>query len=359
MRKRLIATLILILITLLGGMLYVLYTFFSAPRTPVKVGIYYYVWYTDGNGTYHWNGNKNWTVVDIPILDFYNSTDEDVIKKHLDWFKYAGIDFGIISWWGPNRYEDNATKQVFNVTKNYAPWMKWTIMVEGFNESYGPESYNFPAIFDYIYNTYVVPYRDNWLELNGKPLLCWYNAWNMTGAVNGNGQLVGGWSNIPKIYNDTRFESRILGHNSYVDWYFCTPCSVDNSTAPKLCVDGFIAVEPRYDDKYLGRDKNSAYDERLEYLYWLQWNKVLMHRQNGEVNLVVIYSWNEYHERSQIEPCNDTTSVHADNPYFLLNKTKEYVEKLRAMPEFPLNTILPLSSAIIIVSAAIVYEGKH
>jgi hypothetical protein len=67
MRKRLIVTLMLILITLLGGMLYVLYAFFSAPRAPVKVGVYYYVWYMDGNGTYHWNGKKDWTVVDVPL----------------------------------------------------------------------------------------------------------------------------------------------------------------------------------------------------------------------------------------------------------------------------------------------------
>lgn len=310
---------------LIGCTAYILYAHFTISSAPVKVGVYYYVWYPR-----HWNGTeKKWTVVDVPVLGYYASDNESVIKQHLDWFKYAGIDFGIISWWGPNSYEDNATKQVFAVTKNYAPSMKWTIMVEDFNDV-GPEAYDFNEIFDYIYNTYVTKYADIWLKLNGKPLLCWFNAVNMTGGINASGHYYGGWANIPKIYSDARFESRILGHNDYVDWYFVTPCSVDDSSVPKLCVDGFIAVEPRYDDQYLGRDTNSTFDERVEYLYWLQWNKVLQYKRENKVNFVVIYSWNEYHERSQIEPCNDATSIHADNPYFLLNRTKEYIERLKA-----------------------------
>lgn len=76
---------------------------------PVKVGVYYYVWYP-----HHWNGTKEWTVVDVPILGYYASNNESIIKQHLDWFKYAGIDFGNISWWGPNSYEDNATTNIWD-----------------------------------------------------------------------------------------------------------------------------------------------------------------------------------------------------------------------------------------------------
>ena len=45
----------------------------------------------------------------------------------------------------------------------------------------------------------------------------------------------------------------------------------------------------------------------------------------GKVSLVLIYSWNEYHERTAIEPHIDATSAAPD---YLFNQAGHYISKL-------------------------------
>ena len=292
----------------------------------IKVGLYYYVWYEEGNNTRHWNDEPCDTSVDKPILGYYSSQNETIIKQHLDWMKDLGIDFLIISWWGQisgsceNSYEDNSTKILFDVVESYASdWMELAIMVEGFNESEGPDGYNFTAIYDYLLDTYIEPYSDIYLRVNNRPLVCFFNFVNMT---------------IPKdnrddIRGDARFEARIVGHSNYVDWWFGIPCSVNSSTIPPLSPkDGMICVEPRYDDSYIGG--NSTFDGNLtEGLYDFQWREAIRLREGGKVNYVTIYSWNEYHERSQIEPHSGINGKCIRSPFC---KTKNYVQIIKGFP---------------------------
>jgi len=316
----------------------------SFASSNVKVGLYYYPWYTEGNGTGHWNGRREWTVVDTPVLGFYSSNDTSVIKQHLDFFKELDIDFFIVSWWGPHNIEiDYAVTALFEVVMEYAPWLNLTVMIEPFNEQLGPETYNFTEVLNYIYESYYLEFSNIWMSLYDKPLLCWFNGYNMTGGLNQSGYLDGGYCNIGKIKSDERFESRILGHNSYVDWYFVTPCSVDDSLDPVLSTDGFISVEPRYDDQYLGRKKISTYDEGL---YDYQWGKVINLTKGGKVNFVAIYSWNEYHERSQIEPHINADGEHISPPF---NKTKHYIAEIKQLGQsYPYMSLIYVIVGIVI-----------
>ena len=294
----------------------------------VKVGLYYYVWYD--NGSRHWNDKLCNAAVDEPILGYYSSQNETIIKQHLDWMMDLGMDFLIVSWWGNEEilggssYEDESCKLIFSIIKEYEYPIKAALMVEGFNET--NDIYNFLSIFDYVTNTFVTPYADVYMTIDSKPLLCWYNADNMTGTLENPKP-----ENINEIRNDSRFESRIVGRNDYVDWWFCVPCSVNNSTIPPLSKkDGMICIEPRYDDQFLGRAQNSTFDENLaEGLYDSQWCEAMRLAEEGKVSYVTIYSWNEYHERSQIEP-----HISIDGKYILspLCKTKEYIQKIKGFP---------------------------
>jgi hypothetical protein len=106
-----------------------------------------------------------------------------------------------------------------------------------------------------------------------------------------------------RIENDSRFTARIIGHHDYVDWYAWRPCSVDDEnhpiTLPKLSKDGFTCIEPRYDDSHIGRSSTFD-DDYSEDMYDRQWTWAL--KQGSNLSIIAIYSWNEYHERSQIEP---------------------------------------------------------
>jgi phospholipase C len=61
-----------------------------AARPPDPLFAYYYIWFNAGS----WNRAK----IDYPLLGRYSSDDRDVMRKHVEWAKRAGIDGFIVSW---------------------------------------------------------------------------------------------------------------------------------------------------------------------------------------------------------------------------------------------------------------------
>jgi len=89
------------------------------PQKP-KMGTFafYYPWY----GTLevsecwrHWPPDNKTRITHQPLLDFYDSNNETLIEEHIGMAKEAGIDGFIVSWWGINSFEDNATLHIKNV----------------------------------------------------------------------------------------------------------------------------------------------------------------------------------------------------------------------------------------------------
>jgi len=284
----------------------------------IKIGAYYYGWYGKGLGSNHWNDTDGNVVMDTPVKGFYNSQDLSTVNWQLEKMEYVGIDFIIVSWWGINSYTDNSTQILFSLLDiNYS--IQAVIMVEPFNQSSG--DYNFQTIYDYIYNTYVDAYPHVYMRLYTKPLICFYNEdVNMT--KNGNLTL------------DSRFTVRISGHQNYASWvYWSFDVDEPQPWIPRdqpLCIDGQINVCPRYDDYYQRTPYNRFDINYSEDLYGKQWSNVISLAKQGKVNIVTISTWNEYHERTQIEPSVDMTSVYKENVYYILEKTKSYIEQLRS-----------------------------
>lgn len=315
----------------------------------VKVGLFYYVWYTGELGKDHWNGSSAWTVVDTPLLGFYNSSDPKVIKQHLEWFKELGIDFLIISWWGPNSFEDDATKAIFSMVKQYDYPIQIAIMVEAYNWS---GEYDFNAIYDYINDTYVAPYGSIYMKLNDMPLVCfWNDNINMTATQ----------ANRDAIHDVTGFSARIVGQTpSYADWYAWRPCSTEQDSMgypnifPKLSKDGFTCIEPRYDDSHIGG--THTFDENYsDGLYDEQWRTVQEYANQGNLSIVAIYSWNEYHERSEVEPHISPDGTYVLSPF---SKTYDYTQNIQAVPEVP-SLLVPTLLMIATLLAVIVLKRKQ
>jgi phospholipase C len=61
-----------------------------AEGPPDPVFAYYYIWFNPGS----WNRAKT----DYPLLGRYSSDDRDVMRRHVEWAKRAGIDGFIVSW---------------------------------------------------------------------------------------------------------------------------------------------------------------------------------------------------------------------------------------------------------------------
>jgi len=314
--------LLLLLLVVLVASLNTSNSLSSEPDT--IVGVFYYPWYEEGNQTLHWNQTlyNDTTVVDKPVLGWYDCANETVIRQQLDWMTYAGIDFVIISWWGwgPANTVDSAVQKIFETTNSSFPQMKLAIMVEDFN---GSGQYDFAEIHSHILNEYIAKYDTVYFKLNGRPVICWWNAPNTTDNE----------VNRAEIVKENRTEIRIIGHRyDYVNWTAWNPNTVDvdprNATRISES-DGFTCIEPRYDNSYLDwihKGRKVAEDQDLSAgLYDVQWQSVITQAALGSVRIVAIYSWNEFHERSQIEPCS---SNHADQ-YYLLNRTKYYTDLIK------------------------------
>jgi len=77
-----------------------------APLKDILITAYYYPWYSPYR---HWQEGYKGT----PLLGKYNSQDPIVISKHIDYATGHGIGAFIISWWGPNSFEDVTIRDYF------------------------------------------------------------------------------------------------------------------------------------------------------------------------------------------------------------------------------------------------------
>jgi len=242
----------------------------------VVIAVYFYVWYGRGLGSRHWNDSCVNVVVDKPIWGYYSSIDYEIIEKQIKLIKEANIDVLFISWWGPGSYEDEVAKRVFEIIRKYG--IRASIMIEpylGLDPSLYNESF-WIKILKYISRNYIQPYNDVYFKLEGKPLIL---------AFNPIGQLY----NPEKDFNAYTF--RIVGNGidegGYQDW--------------DLWPDYLVNV------KYVD-----------------QWRYIVKNR--CLIRIIAIYSWNEYHERSAIEPHFD---VSIPNPSYFYEITKNYISKVK------------------------------
>jgi hypothetical protein len=320
----------------------------SCSTSNTKIGLFYYVWYgeyDEQNKTgRHWNDSAVNTVIDEPLLGYYSSQNTTIIKQHLDWFKELNVSFLIISWWGPNSYEDNAIKSIFSIIKQYNYPIEITLMVEAYNWS---GEYNFQAICDYINETYVMPYGNICMKLDSLPLVCFFNDnINMTRTT----------ENRTAIRSVTGFTTRIVGHSDYVDWIAWPIAGYTEAPKPQLSKDGFIGILPRYDDTHLPNRTNTTYDVNYtEGLYDKQWNEVLKIANQNTVNFVAIYSWNEYHERSQIEPLISPDGKYTLSPFA---KTYYYTHTIAEFPSFFIFSLLMIATPLTVIVLKRVRERK-
>ncbi len=285
-----------------------------APRSPPQVGAFYYAWYDPAQAE-SWEYPK---IQDKPILGYYNSCDPAVIEQHFAWLSDLHIDFIAVSWWGFYNQSDwdnfmnNATQQVFQVARENITNVKVTLMVEPFNES---GTYNFTEIYNNAYSLFE-EYPTVYFRVDGKPLLCFFNGENMTS---------------PSVFQrDDRFTVKIVGNNPFTEWQYDGVTEKNNpSDAVPFPRDRQISVSPRFDDFYV-RGDNETVDAKLEYLYAQQWAQALNYSNQNAVDCITITSWNEFPERTAIEPHIDATASNHD-PYLLYNITKGYIEELKGL----------------------------
>ncbi len=256
-------------------------------------------------------------------MGYYNSCDPAVIEQHFAWLSDLHVDFVVVSWWGMYNQTDwhsfinNATLQLFETARANVTNVKIAVMAEAFNDA---EGYNFTEIYDYVYANFFERFPAEYYKVDGKPLLCFFNSENLT---------------APGIFQrDSRFTVKIVGNDNTAEWQYDSVTAKNNPPgAIPFPRDRQISVSPRFDDFYV-RENNETIDAKLEYLYVQQWKQALNLTKQNAVDFVIITSWNEFPERTAIEPHFDATATDHD-PYLLYNLTREYIVELKNLDPPP------------------------
>ncbi len=312
---------------------------FHRHAAPV-VGAHYYPWYDAGRPMRHWGENTEFaTVSDLPVRGAYTSAAEETINRHLDMAEDAGIDFFSINWEvqdnGVHPRDLEATEGLFAAAEARGSRVALTLMLTIHTSLSAP-------IVQTLERARALSQRGPWLRLRARPVLWFFVSADFfgsyyalkaefetrckafvvvaTGSISAPEYLpadvrefVNGWCLFvpfrvgPAAEWDRRWQEAYRHH------------TMDVSDPIRV-----FTVCPGYDDMHL----NSAHRARIM--------PRLVGREDGAVyrqmlacarrldpgpEIVMITSFNEFHENTQVEP----TRAHGDK---YLELTREFTRGL-------------------------------
>jgi len=311
-----------------------------------RVLAFYYSWYRlreVSNHKSHWNKiNKNEKEISdsahYPEGGPYDSTNPEIIEKHMKQAKEAGIDTFIVSWWGINSYE---TKEALPIILDKA--QKYDITISLYyedNEHNSTEARIEHGLKDlkFIYNEYAK--HPAFLKVNGKPVLFIYKRaihqmkWKEWAVIinrlkketnNNFSFMVDYQSSIASTIFDGLHTYNLISvaqskSLNKIESNLENRYKEINNMAAKNNIISTLTVIPGFDSRKIGGDTHIP--RRNGKLYSTMWEKVL------EINpdWVVITSWNEWHEGTEIEP-----SLEYGDKY--LELTKKYSRLFKHLPQ--------------------------
>ncbi len=306
------------------------------------MGTFLYLWYgnattdTGGLGSPGWNSTSSpggGSVVDQPSTGYYVSDSNSTFKTQIGEMQSAGITFAVVSWWGPSSTGENgainkATLDLFRYLQATNSHLKVAIMVDAYlTPNANLSASQFAQDYAYISSTFVHPFSNWYFDWQDKPLVLFFNPI------------------IPNNPGNANFTVRSIGNRpNPTQWTFWdAPASflvsqtgsgvnaTNDEGNPVVSSDGEVTIVPRIDSYYNAGSQGGSYlrfDPNLASgLYAEQWSYVIAH--SNQVKLVLIYSFNEYHERTEIEPHIDYTN-NTVGPSYLLDLTAKYASELNS-----------------------------
>ena len=346
------------------------------PRIDPKLGVSMFLWYgfepgtgvsVGGLGSEHWNSNVLAQtgiydpVVVTPELGYYASDDPAVIARQVEWMREVGIDFVAGNYWGWGDDEldgsvtnlgraaiDRAHKALFEHLEDMPSGQRIQALIQLENfmipfeqwdagDPVHVDAVKSQMVWNYIWDEYVTPYPNAYMELDGKPLV------------------VSGAPHILAPDDQDRFAYKTLWpvlfnessiHQGTMDWSWIDPAhDPDVYKADIISPDRFVTITPRHDQYWgwitgqFGNAIDGADGPRrrdpflIQGLYDENWK--LLYEARGQVEIVFLATWNDYHEMSFIEPAKNGP-LGSVEPVDLMEKTKWYWGRFKAGEEFEL-----------------------
>ncbi len=287
-----------------------------------QVLAFYYPWYShNSQNSRHWKdvNSKQQTIRsshEYPLLGPYNSLSQTVIDQHFQWAQEAGIHGFIVSWWGINSFEDKVVPKLIISANKYQ--MSLSIYYEKISEPVSEK--NVIKDICYVYHQYI---RNNstWLTINGHPSLFIYqrplkqlhsqepHLWqNLLKKINHHlgcqlhmsidglkSQYLSSFDSI-HTYNilskpiqkkvSTKKETLSVVRNQYQYW---------KHQCQRVQKPVIMTIMPGYNDTSVRTPGDKLHYQNL---YEDLWKMSL----SFQPDIILITSWNEWHENTQIEP---------------------------------------------------------
>ncbi|TEU00350.1 MAG: hypothetical protein E3J30_02710, partial [Anaerolineales bacterium] len=323
------------------------YPFLSWQSVSYRVGAYYYPWYyNDFHGGQYLR--EHLVPPQLPKLGEYNDRTEAVINHHLEWSRFAGIDFWVASWWGPESREDVTLLNHILPNPNLND-IKIAVFYETTGRTNNFADYgNLGPDITYIANNYFN--HPNYLKINDKPVLFIY----LTRVLSDRGTLQSSLTTIRNAASAAGYQIFIVGDQVFgsppssagdialldaitnYDVYgsmgangYATQASVNSyysaqagwkSLAQSVNVGFIPGTTPGFNDKGVrdGHDPLSrklTADQEFGSLFRAMLNEAKKHVDGTLDNILMVTSWNEWHEDTQIEPvCSMAPTSTDDSP---------------------------------------------
>jgi glycoprotein endo-alpha-1,2-mannosidase len=310
-----------------------------------RVMAFYYPWYGvpsgpgDAGKTIHWERIDE-AAGDIaasthyPALGAYDSHDPNVIEKHCAWAQAAGIDTFIVSWWGHGDYTDRAMDKILAACERHG--LTACIYYETVPQPQTAET----AARDIVKVLEKYAGRKAYLKMRGSPVVFVYAravdelglaGWRaalqqvrtgFAGGVTAIGDQfsygaahvfdgVHTYNTAGPIHDVAAEDLAKWSAGSYASWVALADRAGRIST---------LTVIPGYDDTKI-RKPGLAVERRGGDLYRVQWERAI----EADPDWVLITTFNEWHEGSEIEPSRQFGQTYLD-------LTAAYAKRFKASP---------------------------
>jgi glycosyltransferase involved in cell wall biosynthesis len=287
------------------------------------LGAHYYPWYEAGETVRHWNENTDYaTVDDLPEQGIYSSDDCDVIARHLELVDEAGLDYLVInlqvSGSGLDPRELRAVDTLFEMTADRSPDLSLCFMVTCDKA----DSQSIDASLTWLDEHYLD--HPSYLRLDSKPVLWFFVTESFIGHFfynyasfsestrdyhrvaaagfcfskclpNHYGEFFDGWSLYSPLQIAATDECEALWDSSYREF---TEVKAGRGLGVFTICPGFDDTglthshRPNSDHRTIARNETDTYARMQEACIGL----------HDRADLVVITSFNEFHENTHIEP---------------------------------------------------------
>ena len=312
------------------------------------LGAFYYPWYEAGESQRHWGDTTEYgTVADYPVGGPYSSDDPDLVSQHLTLVKGSGLDYLVVNLQvtsaGLDPFELRAVHRLFERVVEESPETKLCFMF-AYDKA---DSSSIDLSLKWLRESGYLDHP-NYLRLETKPVLWYFMSESFIGhffyhlrdlseatedlcrlAVSGfafsrctprqYAEFFDGWT----MYSPLQVSETDDWESAWQDGY----ASFTETKSGKVA--RVFTLCPGFDDtglnhphrinapfREIGRDEGKTYERMQQACLELP----------DRPDLVVVNSFNEFHENTQIEPSNSFAAQYIES-------TRSFRDRLRPMSE--------------------------